>query len=135
MRLMNTSSCREKTLARNPRNSKKRARAALILLFEATGSGKIPEDAINYVRRGGKLVVYGVYSNKDRVSWPRTKICKPNCPPDSSVTKIFSRIRIELTAFVKSATRSPSWVSFPEPTNSLLQSAILTAERSRSWAL
>ena len=43
---------------------------------EATGSVKILEDSINYVRRGGKLVVYGVYSNKDRVSWPPSKICE-----------------------------------------------------------
>lgn len=32
--------------------------------------------AIHYVRRGGKLVVYGVYANKDRVSWPPSKICE-----------------------------------------------------------
>lgn len=46
------------------------------IVVEATGSVKILEDAINYVRRGGKLVVYGVYANKDRVSWPPSKICK-----------------------------------------------------------
>ena len=46
------------------------------IVVEATGSVKILEDSINYVRRGGKLVVYGVYSNKDRVSWPPSKICK-----------------------------------------------------------
>ncbi|KAL3427161.1 D-arabinitol dehydrogenase 1 [Phlyctema vagabunda] len=40
----------------------------------ATGSPKILEDAINYVRRGGKLVVYGVYSASARVSWPPSKI-------------------------------------------------------------
>ncbi|KAI2817824.1 hypothetical protein CBS63078_115 [Aspergillus niger] len=44
------------------------------IVVEATGSVKILEDSINYVRRGGKLVVYGVYSNKDRVSWPPSKI-------------------------------------------------------------
>ncbi|OAL30573.1 chlorophyll synthesis pathway protein BchC [Fonsecaea nubica] len=44
------------------------------VVVEATGSVKILEDSINYVRRGGKLVVYGVYGNKDRVSWPPTKI-------------------------------------------------------------
>lgn len=32
------------------------------------------ENAINYVRRGGKLVVYGVYSSSARVSWPPSKI-------------------------------------------------------------
>lgn len=46
------------------------------IVVEATGNAKILEDAINYVRRGGKLVVYGVYANKDRVTWPPSKICK-----------------------------------------------------------
>jgi D-arabinitol dehydrogenase (NADP+) len=46
------------------------------IVVEATGSVKILEDSINYVRRGGKLVVYGVYGNKDRVSWPPVKICE-----------------------------------------------------------
>jgi len=44
------------------------------IVVEATGSPKILEDAINYVRRGGKLVVYGVYSDAARVSWPPSKI-------------------------------------------------------------
>ncbi|KAF7551960.1 hypothetical protein G7046_g7564 [Stylonectria norvegica] len=44
------------------------------VVVEATGSVKILEDAIHYVRRGGTLVVYGVYSSKDRVSWPPSKI-------------------------------------------------------------
>ena len=44
------------------------------IVIEATGSVKILEDAINYVRRGGKLVVYGVYPTKAQVSWPPSKI-------------------------------------------------------------
>lgn len=44
------------------------------IVIEATGSVKILEDSIHYVRRGGKLVVYGVYSNEARVSWPPSKI-------------------------------------------------------------
>jgi D-arabinitol dehydrogenase (NADP+) len=44
------------------------------IVIEATGSEKILEDAINYVRRGGKLVCYGVYSNAARVTWPPSKI-------------------------------------------------------------
>ncbi|KAH7157085.1 chaperonin 10-like protein [Dactylonectria macrodidyma] len=44
------------------------------IVVEATGSVSILEDSINYVRRGGTLVVYGVYSNADRVSWPPSKI-------------------------------------------------------------
>ncbi|KAF4768719.1 hypothetical protein HAV15_002139 [Penicillium sp. str.  len=44
------------------------------IVVEATGSQKILEDSINYVRRGGKLVVYGVYSSEVRVSWSPAKI-------------------------------------------------------------
>ena len=44
------------------------------IVVEATGSVKILEDSINHVRRGGKLVVYALYANKDRVSWPPSKI-------------------------------------------------------------
>lgn len=44
------------------------------IVVEATGSVSILEDAINYVRRGGKLVVYGVYASEARVSWPPSKI-------------------------------------------------------------
>jgi len=44
------------------------------IVVEATGVAKILENAINYVRRGGKLMVYGVYSNAARVSWPPSKI-------------------------------------------------------------
>ncbi len=66
------------------------------IVVEATGSVKILEDAINYCRRGGTLVVYGcvlasimsvgrlanmpsvslysVYAKAARVSWPPSKI-------------------------------------------------------------
>ncbi|KAF9247530.1 hypothetical protein DTO006G1_3301 [Penicillium roqueforti] len=40
----------------------------------ATGSLKILDDSINYVRRGGKLVMYRVYPDEVRVSWPPAKI-------------------------------------------------------------
>ncbi|CAG8938798.1 unnamed protein product [Penicillium salamii] len=43
-------------------------------VIEATGNTSVLERAISYVRRGGKLVVYGVYSNDDRVSWPPSKL-------------------------------------------------------------
>lgn len=49
------------------------------IVVEATGSQTILEDSINYVRRGGKLVVYGVYSSEVRVSWSPAKICKFCC--------------------------------------------------------
>ncbi|KAJ5602103.1 alcohol dehydrogenase [Penicillium lagena] len=38
------------------------------IVVEATGSAKILENAIHFVSKGGKLVVYGVYGDKDRVS-------------------------------------------------------------------
>ncbi|KAK0445237.1 hypothetical protein EV421DRAFT_1708832, partial [Armillaria borealis] len=41
---------------------------------EATGSEKVADDAINYVRRGGTLMIYGVYANADRVHWSPSKI-------------------------------------------------------------
>lgn len=41
---------------------------------EATGSEKIANDAINYVRRGGTLMIYGVYDNAALVHWPPSKI-------------------------------------------------------------
>lgn len=44
------------------------------IVVEASGSSKVLEDAINYVRRGGKLVCYGVYPSSARVSWPPAKI-------------------------------------------------------------
>jgi D-arabinitol dehydrogenase (NADP+) len=44
------------------------------VVVEASGSAKVLEDAINYVRRGGKLVCYGVYPDSARVTWPPSKI-------------------------------------------------------------
>lgn len=41
---------------------------------EATGSEKIANQAIHYVRRGGTLMVYGVYDNAAQVHWPPAKI-------------------------------------------------------------
>ena len=44
------------------------------VVVEATGVPKVLEDSINYVRRGGKLAVFGVYSSAARVSWSPSKI-------------------------------------------------------------
>ncbi|KAI5305694.1 putative E3 ubiquitin-protein ligase [Ascosphaera pollenicola] len=43
-------------------------------VIEATGSARMLEDSINYVRRGGTLVTYAVYDNDAVVSWKPTKI-------------------------------------------------------------
>jgi threonine dehydrogenase-like Zn-dependent dehydrogenase len=42
--------------------------------IEATGSEKVANASINYVRRGGTLMVYGVYANEALVHWPPAKI-------------------------------------------------------------
>ncbi|KAL1943797.1 hypothetical protein VTO73DRAFT_3615 [Trametes versicolor] len=44
------------------------------VVVEATGSEKIANQAIHYVRRGGTLMVYGVYDNAAQVHWPPAKI-------------------------------------------------------------
>jgi D-arabinitol dehydrogenase (NADP+) len=44
------------------------------IVVEATGVEKLANEAINYVRRGGTLLVYGVYENKALVHWPPSKI-------------------------------------------------------------
>ena len=44
------------------------------VVVEATGVEKIAQDSINYVRRGGTLMIYGVYDNSALVHWPPSKV-------------------------------------------------------------
>ncbi|KAF9239347.1 chaperonin 10-like protein [Melanogaster broomeanus] len=44
------------------------------VVIEATGNEGVANDSINYVRRGGTLMIYGVYANDARVHWPPSKI-------------------------------------------------------------
>ncbi|KAF8122692.1 chaperonin 10-like protein [Boletus edulis] len=44
------------------------------VVVEATGNEKVANDSINYVRRGGTLMVYGVYSDDARVHWSPSRI-------------------------------------------------------------
>lgn len=44
------------------------------VVVEATGVEKLANESINYVRRGGTLMLYGVYENKALVHWPPSKI-------------------------------------------------------------
>ncbi|KAG8987406.1 hypothetical protein FRB90_003365 [Tulasnella sp. 427] len=43
-------------------------------VVEATGNEAIANNSINFVRRGGKLMIYGVYPESARVHWPPGKI-------------------------------------------------------------
>lgn len=44
------------------------------VVVEATGVEKLANMSIDYVRRGGTLMIYGVYENKALVHWPPSKI-------------------------------------------------------------
>jgi len=43
------------------------------VVVEATGVEKLANESINYVRRGGTLMIYGVYEDKALVHWPPSK--------------------------------------------------------------
>ena len=43
-------------------------------VVEATGAEPLVNDSINYVRRGGSLLVYAVYDEASRVHWSPSKI-------------------------------------------------------------
>ncbi|RPD75662.1 NADP+-dependent D-mannitol dehydrogenase [Lentinus tigrinus ALCF2SS1-7] len=45
------------------------------VVVEATGSTFVANLAINYVRRGGTLLLYSVYDSKGLVNWSPLKIC------------------------------------------------------------
>ncbi|KAI1495872.1 GroES-like protein [Biscogniauxia marginata] len=44
------------------------------IVVEASGSLEALQDSIQYVRRGGKFVCYGVYPPESRVSWPPSRL-------------------------------------------------------------
>lgn len=44
------------------------------IVVEATGVEKVAQNSINYVRRGGTIMIYGVYENKALLHWPPSKI-------------------------------------------------------------
>lgn len=94
------------------------------IVVEATGSQKILEDSINYVRRGGKLVVYGVYSSDVRVSWSPAKICKS-----------FRVLLTTCTDTLQSVMRLLFLVVSPRHTSSLLLLTTLTLARLRLMVL
>ena len=90
------------------------------VVVEATGAVSVLQDSINYVRRGGTLVVYGVYKNADKVTWPPTKICEFPCAWQDTV---------RLTNITQSVTRSQSWAPSLRCTNFRLPWTIWKVER------
>lgn len=44
------------------------------IVIEATGSPTVLEASLEYVRKGGKLVVYGVYDDSVKISWSPFRI-------------------------------------------------------------
>jgi D-arabinitol dehydrogenase (NADP+) len=54
------------------------------VVVEATGVEKLANESINYVRRGGTLMIYGVYENKALVHWPPSKASHVDCHTSGS---------------------------------------------------
>lgn len=46
------------------------------IVVEATGSERVLENALHFVTKGGKLVIYGVYNDESRISLSPNKIFK-----------------------------------------------------------
>ncbi|KAK5690912.1 hypothetical protein LTR97_012075 [Elasticomyces elasticus] len=44
------------------------------IVVEATGAASVLEQSIFYVRKGGTLIVYGVYDDAARIAWPPMRI-------------------------------------------------------------
>lgn len=98
------------------------------IVVEATGSSKILEDSINYCRRGGKLVVYGVYSSKDRVSWAPSKICKFDSYKHCGLIS-YKKDTNDSCSLFQSVMRLPFSEASAKPISSLRPSTISTPER------
>ena len=58
------------------------------VVVEATGVEKLANESINYVRRGGTLMIYGVYENKALVHWPPSKASPAGCHTSGSFLKL-----------------------------------------------
>jgi D-arabinitol dehydrogenase (NADP+) len=56
------------------RQLKEKEKYGFDVVVEATGVEKLANESINFVRRGGTLMIYGVYENKALVHWPPSKI-------------------------------------------------------------
>ncbi|KAJ6007242.1 alcohol dehydrogenase [Penicillium herquei] len=59
------------------------------IVVEATGNSKILQNAINFVTKGGKLVVYGVYGDGDLVSLSPNKIFKEEINVIGSFSQVY----------------------------------------------
>ncbi|KAK7019036.1 GroES-like protein [Favolaschia claudopus] len=70
------------------------------VVVEATGVEKLANESINYVRRGGTLMIYGVYENKALVHWPPSKVC------------LSSVMRLRSSAPSRKPTASPRAVAY-----------------------
>ena len=65
---------------------------------EATGSENVANEAINYVRRGGTLMVYGVYDNAARVHWSPAKIFLDEIKVCRGLLSPHSHMRLKIRA-------------------------------------
>lgn len=88
------------------------------VVVEATGVEKLANQAINYVRRGGTLMIYGVYENKALVHWPPSKIFGDEIRVrplefgrlNSSIEAFFCRSLAHSHRHFASPARWPTWI-------------------------
>ncbi len=81
------------------------------IVVEATGVERLAQESLNWVRRGGTLMIYGVYSDEARVSWPPSKIFGDEIRVSFFFRQAL-RIRI-LIVFYRLLGPSPKRTAFP----------------------
>lgn len=62
--------------------------AGFDIVVDATGVEKVIENALSYVRRGGKLAIFGIASCEARVTWSPTKILGDQITIVGSVSEV-----------------------------------------------
>ncbi|KAL4764161.1 zinc-dependent alcohol dehydrogenase family protein [Aspergillus foveolatus] len=78
------------------------------IVIEATGSAKVLERALDFVRKGGKLVVYGVYKDDDRIALPPNKIFKEEIHFPAAIDYLESG-KVRVTGIVNRVFRVEEW--------------------------
>ena len=88
------------------------------IVVEATGAPSVLEQSIHYVRKGGTLVVYGVYDDHAKIAWPPMLIWKNEITILASfcstlkfpvVMEYLRSKRLEFTGIVNKTYRIEEW--------------------------
>lgn len=98
------------------------------VVVEATGVEKLAQDSINYVRRGGTIMIYGVYENKAQVHWPPSKIFGDEIRVCSFIVSL-STVRFAHSTSHRSSARSRRHSASPVR----LPTSMAARSMSRAW--